>query len=168
MSSAEPTVTDQLVANAAAHRTHFAHADLPTAPQKHVALVVCMDSRIDVFALFGLEIGEAHVIRNAGGIVTDDVIRSLVISQRKLGTREVVLVHHTRCGMQTFRDDDLKDELQAETGIRPAWSPESFTDVRENVRQSILRVTTNPFVPHRDRVRGFVYDVETGGLEEVV
>ncbi|MCW2694093.1 MAG: carbonic anhydrase [Mycobacterium sp.] len=168
MSSAEPTVTDQLVANAAPHRTHFAHADLPTAPQKHVTLVVCMDSRIDVFALFGLEIGEAHVIRNAGGIVTDDVIRSLVISQRKLGTREVVLVHHTRCGMQTFRDDDLKDELQAETGIRPAWSPESFTDVRENVRQSILRVTTNPFVPHRDRVRGFVYDVETGGLEEVV
>jgi carbonic anhydrase len=168
MTSAESTVTDELVANAAAYREGFPHAGLPAVPSKHVALVVCMDCRIDVLALFGLQVGEAHVLRNAGGAVTDDVLRSLVISQRKLQTREVVLVHHTRCGMASFRDDDFKDELQAETGIRPAWSPEAFADAAEDVRQSIRRVTTNPFLPHRDRVRGFVYDVETGGLDEVV
>lgn len=138
------------------------------APVRHVAVVACMDARLDLFGLFGLEIGDAHLIRNAGGIVTDDVIRSLAISQRKLGTRSVVLVHHTGCGMQTFTDDELRAELLQETGYKPTWSPETFDDLDEDVRQSLRRVQASPFLPHKDDVRGFVFQVEDGSLREVL
>lgn len=138
------------------------------APVRHVAVVACMDARLDLFGLFGLETGDAHLIRNAGGIVTDDVIRSLAISQRKLGTRSVVLVHHTGCGMQTFTDDELRSELLQETGYKPTWSPETFDDLDEDVRQSLRRVKASPFLPHKDDVRGFVFQVEDGSLREVL
>jgi carbonic anhydrase len=137
------------------------------APVRHVAVVACMDARLDLFGLFGLNTGDAHLIRNAGGIVTEDVIRSLAISQRKLGTRSVVLVHHTGCGMQTFTDDELRNELLEETGYKPTWSPESFADLEEDVRQSLRRVAASPFLPHKDDVRGFVFQVEDGVLREV-
>ncbi len=136
-------------------------------PVRHVAVVACMDARLDLFEMFGLRTGDSHLIRNAGGIVTDDVIRSLAISQRKLGTRSVVLVHHTNCGMQTFTDDELRNELLAETGYKPAWSPESFVDLDEDVRQSLRRVLASPFLPHKDDVRGFVFEVDSGALREV-
>jgi carbonic anhydrase len=126
-----------------------------------------MDARLDLFGILGLEPGDAHVIRNAGGVATDDVIRSLTISQRKLGTREVILVHHTDCGMLTFTEDELRNELLAETGVKPPWSAEAFTDLDADVRSSMQRIRTSPFVPHRDHVRGFVYDVDTGALREV-
>ncbi len=142
--------------------------DQPLPPRLKLAVVACMDSRLDVFASLGLEIGDAHVIRNAGGVVTDDVIRSLVISQRKLGTEEIVLVHHTDCGALTFTDDELRGELLEETGQKPSWSPESFQDLDKDLRQSLERVRTNPFVPRRDQVRGFVFDVHSGELREVV
>lgn len=138
------------------------------APVRHVAVVACMDARLDLFGLFGLETGDAHLIRNAGGIVTEDVIRSLAISQRKLGTRSVVLVHHTGCGMQTFTDDELRAELLQETGYKPTWSPETFDDLDEDVRQSLRRVEASPFLPHKDDVRGFVFHVEDGSLREVL
>ena len=138
------------------------------APVRHVAVVACMDARLDLFGLFGLETGDAHLIRTAGGIVTEDVIRSLAISQRKLGTRSVVLVHHTGCGMQTFTDDELRAELLQETGYKPTWSPETFDDLDEDVRQSLRRVKASPFLPHKDDVRGFVFQVEDGSLREVV
>jgi carbonic anhydrase len=141
--------------------------DLPLPPRLRLAVVACMDSRLDIFASLGLAIGDAHVIRNAGGVVTDDVIRSLVISQRKLGTEEIILVHHTDCGALTFTDDELRNELLEETGQKPSWSPESFVDLDKDLRQSMERVRTNPFVPRRDRVRGFVFDVHTGELREV-
>src|SRR6185369_15442800 len=160
------SVTDELLANNARYAESF-HGPLPLPPSKHVAVVACMDARLNVYGLLGLHDGEAHVIRNAGGVVTDDEIRSLAISQRLLGTREIVLIHHTDCGMLTFADDDFKSGIQEETGLKPAWSAEAFADVRDDVRQSILRITTNPFVPHRDQVRGFVFDVATGRLEEV-
>lgn len=136
-------------------------------PRLRVAVVACMDARLDLFGLFGLHQGDVHLIRNAGGVVTDDVIRSLTISQRKLGTREVLLVHHTDCGMLTFGDDELREELQEETGLKPTWSPESFRDLDAAVRQSMERVRRSPFVPHRDAVRGFVLDVQDGRLREV-
>ncbi len=136
-------------------------------PRKRLAIVTCMDSRIDVFAALGLGVGEAHILRNAGGVITDDVIRSLAISQRKLGTREVMLIHHTDCGMQTLTDDGFRAELQEATGTAPAFAIESFTDAAADVRQSILRVRRSDFVPHRDVVRGFVYDVDTRLLREV-
>jgi carbonic anhydrase len=142
--------------------------DQPLPPRLKVAVVACMDSRLDIFASLGLEIGEAHVIRNAGGVVTDDVIRSLVISQRKLGTEEIILVHHTDCGALTFTDDQLRSELLEETGQKPSWSPESFQDLDKDLRQSMERVRTNPFVPRRDQVRGFVFDVHSGRLREVL
>lgn len=158
---------DELLANNAA----FA-ADLPTKhfdvrPSRRLAIVTCMDSRLDVFAALGLGDGEAHVLRNAGGVITDDVIRSLAVSQRRLGTREVMLIHHTDCGMQTLSDDSFRAELQQATGIAPAFAIESFSDVDADVRQSILRVRRSVFVPHRDSVRGFVYDVDTHRLREV-
>ncbi len=141
--------------------------DLPLPPQLKLAVVTCMDSRLDTFAGLGLDLGDAHIIRNAGGVVTDDVIRSLVISQRKLGTREIVLMHHTNCGALTFTDDELRDQLFDETGLKPSWSPESFKDLDADLRQSIERVRSDPFLPHRDSVRGFVFDVHTGELREV-
>jgi carbonic anhydrase len=132
-----------------------------------MAIVTCMDCRIDLAAALGLQVGEAHVIRNAGGVVTDDVIRSLAISQRKLGTREVMLIHHTKCGMQTITDDGFRAELLAETGMTPPFAIESFADVEEDVRQSVRRVRSSPFVPHRDQVRGYVYDIDTHTLTDV-
>ncbi len=143
-------------------------ADLPAKPSLRVAIVTCMDCRIDLSETLGLKTGEAHVIRNAGGAVTDDVIRSLAVSQRKLGTREVMLMHHTRCGMATFTEPEFKDELEAETGVRPAWSVETFTDLERSVRQSIQRIRKSPFLGLTESVRGFVKDIDTGALTEVV
>ncbi|MBW4718852.1 beta-class carbonic anhydrase [Saccharothrix obliqua] len=137
-------------------------------PSMQVAILTCMDSRIRVFEIFGLQQGEAHVLRNAGGVVTDDMLRSLALSQRKLGTREVLLVHHTNCGLELVTEDDFKDELEREAGMRPTWSVEAFREVKDSVRNSMNRLRHSPFVPHRDNVRGFVYDVHTGELTEVV
>lgn len=137
-------------------------------PSKHVAVVACMDARLDVYRILGLKDGEAHVIRNAGGVVTDDEIRSLAISQRLLGTREIILIRHTDCGMLTFTDDDFKPEIQDETGIKPEWAAESFADIREDVRQSLRRIQGSPFVTMHESLRGFVFDVATGRLDEVV
>jgi carbonic anhydrase len=136
-------------------------------PSRHVAVVACMDARLDVYRLLGLQVGEAHVVRNAGGVVTDDVIRSLAISQRLLGTTEIVLLHHTDCGMLTFADDDFRRQIEAETGIRPTWSAETFSDPEGDVRQSLARIAASPFLPHKESVRGFVVDVATGRLREV-
>jgi carbonic anhydrase len=141
------------------------HLDLQ--PSRQLAIVTCMDSRLDVFAALGLADGEAHVLRNAGGVITDDVIRSLAISQRRLGTREVMLIHHTDCGMLKVTDDGFRSELQEQTGVAPAFAIESFADIDADVRQSILRVRRSAFLPHRDTVRGFVYDVDTHRLREV-
>jgi carbonic anhydrase len=136
-------------------------------PSRNIAVIACMDARLNVYGILGLSEGEAHVIRNAGGVVTDDEIRSLAISQRLLGTREIILIHHTDCGMLTFTDDAFKRSIQDETGIKPGWSAESFTDLDEDVRQSMARIKASPFVPHKDAVRGFVFDVATGKLNEV-
>lgn len=160
------SVTDDLLANNARYAESFS-GPLPMPPGKHVAVVACMDARLDVYRMLGLAEGEAHVIRNAGGAVTDDEIRSLAISQRLLGTTEIILIHHTDCGMQTFTDDAFRADIQADTGIRPPWAAEAFADVDADVRQSIARIRTSPFVPHRDSVRGFVFDVATGRLTEV-
>jgi carbonic anhydrase len=160
------SVTDEYLANNAAYAEHFT-GPLPLPPSKQVAVVACMDARLNVYAILGLEEGEAHVIRNAGGAITDDQIRSLAISQRLLGTREIILIHHTDCGMLTFSDDDFKRSIQDETGIRPAWAAEAFPDLDEDVRQSIARIEASPFIPHKDAVRGFVFEVETGRLREV-
>ena len=160
------SVTDQLLENNEKYAASF-DGPLPLPPAKHVAVLACMDARLDVHDLLGLDEGDAHVIRNAGGVASDDAIRSLAISQRLLGTREIVLIHHTDCGMLTFTDDEFKAGIQEETGLKPAWSAEAFADVSADVRQSIARITANPFVPHRDQVRGFVFDVATGRLEEV-
>ncbi len=159
---------DELLANNAAYVATFADHDLALLPRRQLAVVACMDSRMDIFEMLGLAHGDAHVIRNAGGVVTDDVIRSLVLSQRLLGTREIILVHHTDCGMRRVIDDMLKDEIEAETGIRPAWAIESFKDPYQNVRQSIRRLQVNPFIHHKEHIRGFVYRVESGQLVEVV
>ena len=158
---------DQLLENNQAFAAGLAARHLEVEPQRHLAVVTCMDSRLDVFAALGLGHGEAHVVRNAGGVVTDDVIRSLAISQRRLGTREVMLIHHTDCGMQKLTDDGFRLELQEATGIAPAFAIESFGDPEEDVRQSIRRVRTSPFLPYRKVVRGFVYDVDTHRLSEV-
>ena len=160
------SVTDQLLENNEKYAASF-EGPLPLPPAKHVAVLACMDARLDVHDLLGLEEGDAHVIRNAGGVATDDAIRSLAISQRLLGTREIVLIHHTDCGMLTFTDDDFKAGIQKETGLKPAWSAEAFDDAADDVRQSLGRITANPFIPHRDQVRGFIFDVATGRLEEV-
>jgi carbonic anhydrase len=136
-------------------------------PGLHLAVVACMDARLNVYALLGLEEGQAHVIRNAGGVVSDDVLRSLVISQRLLGTSEVILIHHTECGMLTFTDDQVKADIEAETGLRPHFALEAFPDLERDIRQSIARIKASPFLPHKDSVRGFIYDVHTGQLQEV-
>lgn len=160
-------VTDELLQNNTNYAESFDKADLPTPPGKNVAVVACMDARLDVYRMLGLTEGEAHVIRNAGGVVTDDVIRSLTISQRLLSTREIVLIHHTDCGMLSFSDDEVKQQIQEDVGIKPGFAMEAFSDLEEDVRQSIRRIQTSPFVPHKDNVRGFVYEVETGRLREV-
>jgi len=160
------SATDELLANNQRYADGFT-GPLPLPPAKGVAVVACMDARLNVYAMLGLEEGQAHVIRNAGGVITDDEIRSLAISQRLLGTREIILIHHTDCGMLTFTDDDFKAAIQADTGIRPAWSAEAFSDLDADVRQSIARIKASPFIPQKDSVRGFVFDVATGKLNEV-
>jgi len=160
------SVTDEYLANNARYAESFS-GPLPMPPSKQIAIVACMDARLNVYGLLGLGDGEAHVIRNAGGVVTDDEIRSLAISQRLLGTREIMLIHHTDCGMLTFTDDAFKRSIQDDTGIKPAWGAEAFPDLGEDVRQSIARIKASPFVPHKDSIRGFVFDVATGRLNEV-
>jgi carbonic anhydrase len=156
-----------LVTNAGRYAASFAKGGLPMPPALHVAVVACMDARLNPYGLLGLSEGDAHVIRNAGGVVTDDVIRSLTISQRLLGTTEIILIHHTDCGMLTFRDDEVKAQIEADTGLRPPFALEAFGDVDADVRQSIARVKASPYVPHKDSLRGFVFEVETGRLREV-
>jgi carbonic anhydrase len=160
------STTDDLLANNARYAETFT-GPLPLPPAKHIAVVACMDARLNVYAILGLAEGEAHVIRNAGGVVTDDEIRSLAISQRLLGTTEILLIHHTDCGMLTFTDDQFKRTIQDETGVKPSWAAEAFPDLDEDVRQSIARIKASPFIPHKDSVRGFVFDVATGKLHEV-
>lgn len=162
------TVTDELLSNNETYAATFDKGDLPMPPGKQTAVVACMDARLNVYGILGLQEGEAHVIRNAGGVVTDDAIRSLVISQRLLGTKEVILIHHSDCGMLTFTDDAVKRQIQDEVGIKPEFALEAFPDLDEDVRQSVGRIKANPFIPHKDDVRGFVYEVETGKLREVV
>ena len=161
------TVIDELLENASAYAETFDKGALTLPPARRVAIVACMDARLDPQALLGLEEGDAHVIRNAGGVITDDEIRSLAISQRLLGTEEIMLIHHTDCGMLTFHDDDFKAQIQKDTGIKPEWAAEAFDDLEEDVRQSIARIKASPFIPHKESVRGFVYDVATGSLDEV-
>lgn len=159
--------TDQLLEHAATYERSFDKGELPMPPALGVAVIACMDARINVYGLLGLREGDAHVIRNAGGVVTDDVIRSLAISQRLLGTREVVLIHHADCGMRTFANDQFAEQIESDTGIRPAWSPEAFKDSAADVRQSVNRIQASPFVVHKDTVSGFVYDDKTGGMQRV-
>jgi carbonic anhydrase len=161
------TTTDDLLQRNAAYAETFSKGDLGLPPARKVAVLACMDARLDVHQILGLEPGDAHVIRNAGGVATDDAIRSLVISQRLLGTDEVILIHHTDCGMLTFTDDDVKGQIEADTGIRPPFALEAFRDLEADVRQSIARIVASPFVPRKDRVRGFIYDVRSGRLTEV-
>jgi carbonic anhydrase len=161
------SVTDELLRNAEQYAAGFDKGDLPLPPAKHVAVLACMDARLNPYGILGLQEGDAHVIRNAGGVVTDDEIRSLAISQRLLGTDEIILIHHTDCGMLTFTDDEFRAQVQADTGIKPNWSCETFADLEEDVRQSIARIKNSPFIPKKDSVRGFVYDVATGKLDEV-
>jgi carbonic anhydrase len=161
------SVTDELLQNNAAYAEAFKKGDLPLPPAKGVAVVACMDARLDVHKILGLGEGDAHVIRNAGGVITDDEIRSLTISQRLLGTREIVLIHHTDCGMLTFSDEELRAQIHEEVGMKPHFSMESFSDLEEDVRQSIARIEHSPFIAHKDAVRGFIYEVETGRLREV-
>ena len=158
---------DELVENATLYGKSFDRGDLPLPPAKHVAVVACMDARLNPYGLLGLDEGDAHVIRNAGGVITDDEIRSLAISQRLLGTEEIMLIHHTDCGMLTFSDDDFRRDVQRDTGVKPEWAAEAFDDLDEDVRQSIARIEASPFIPHKDGIRGFVYDVQTGALREV-
>ena len=160
------SVTDELLANNARYAQAFT-GPLPLPPARHLAVVACMDARLDVYRLLGINEGEAHVIRNAGGVVTDDAIRSLAISQRLLGTKEIILIHHTDCGMLTFTDDDFKRSIQEETGVKPPWSAEAFPDLAEDVRQSLRRIENSPFVTKHESSRGFIFDVATGKLEEV-
>jgi carbonic anhydrase len=161
------SITDELIANNEAYAASFDKADLPMPPGKKTAVVACMDARLNVYGMLGLSEGDAHVIRNAGGVVTDDEIRSLAISQRLLGTEEIILIHHTDCGMLTFTDDQFKNSIEEETGIKPEWAAEAFGDLDQDVRQSIARIKASPFLPKKDSVRGFVYEIETGKLREV-
>ncbi len=161
------SVTDQLLENAERYAEGFDKGDLPLPPGKGVAVVACMDARLNPYGILGLEEGDAHVIRNAGGVITDDEIRSLAISQHLLGTSEVVLIHHTDCGMLTFTDDQFADQLEQAAGERPGWSANTFADLDGDVRESIRRIEDSPFIPNKDNVRGFVYEVETGRLREV-
>jgi carbonic anhydrase len=161
------STTDDLLRNAEAYAESFDKGDLPLPPARKLAVLACMDARLNPYALLGLQEGDAHIIRNAGGVVTDDGIRSLAISQRLLGTEEIVLIHHTDCGMRTFTDDAFKRSIQDETGIKPEWAAEAFDDLDEDVRQSLARIRASPFIPRKDSVRGFVYEVESGRLREV-
>jgi carbonic anhydrase len=161
------SVTDELIRNNENYARSFKKGDLAMPPSRRVAVLACMDARLDTHKILGLEEGEAHVIRNAGGVATDDAIRSLVISQRLLGTQEIILIHHTDCGMLTFKDDDVKGKIESETGIRPAFALEAFASPEGDVKQSIARIQASPFVPNKSSVRGFVYDVKTGRLNEV-
>jgi carbonic anhydrase len=161
------STTDDLLRNAESYAARFDKGSLPMPPARQVAVVACMDARLNPFGLLGLQEGDAHVIRNAGGVVSDDVVRSLTISQRLLGTREIILIHHTDCGMLTFKDDPVKDQIEADTGIRPSFALEAFPDAERDVAQSIARIAASPFIPHTDQVRGFVYDVSSGRLREV-
>jgi carbonic anhydrase len=159
-------VTDDLLSRNKSYAEGSA-GPVPLRPALRLAVVACMDSRLDVFGALGLAVGDAHVIRNAGGVVTDDVVRSLVISQRLLGTEEIILIHHTDCGMVRFTDDELKSAIEKDTGIRPPWATEAFADIDGDVRQSIARVKASPFIPHKEYVRGFVFDIATRMLREV-
>lgn len=161
------STTDDLIANNASYAEAFDKADLPMPPGKKVAVIACMDARVNVYGALGLSEGDAHVIRNAGGVVTDDEIRSLAISQRLLGTEEIILIHHTDCGMLTFQDADFRDAIEQDTGVRPPWASEAFADLEGDVRESIARINASPFIPNKGSVRGFVYEVETGKLREV-
>ena len=161
------STTDELLANNEAYVASFDKGGLPMPPGKKLAVLACMDARLNVYGMLGLSEGDAHVIRNAGGVVTDDEIRSLAISQRLLGTEEIILIHHTDCGMLTFTDDDFKKSIREETGIKPEWAAEAFSDLDTDVRQSIARIKASPFIPKKDSVRGFVYEVESGRLREV-
>lgn len=161
------STTDELLANARSYAASFTKGDLPLPPGRKVAVLACMDARLNPYGLLGLQEGDAHVIRNAGGVVTEDEIRSLAISQRLLGTEEIILIHHTDCGMLTFTDEDFKRSVQDDVGIKPAWATEAFSDLDEDVRQSLARIKASPFIPHKESLRGFVYDVHTGALREV-
>jgi carbonic anhydrase len=161
------SVTDELLRNAEEYADKFDRGDLALPPAKRVAILACMDARLNPYALLGLNEGDAHVIQNAGGVVTDDEIRSLAISQRLLGTEEIILIHHTDCGMLTFDDGEFRREIERETGLKPQWSAETFDDLDGDVRQSIARIKASPFIPRKENVRGFVYDVKTGRLQEV-
>ncbi len=161
------TTTTELLHNNEAYESAFDKSDLPMPPGRGVAVVACMDARLDVYQILGLELGEAHVIRNAGGVVSEDVIRSLLISQRLLGTQEIILIHHTDCGMLTFQDHEVKDQILADTGARPHFALEAFPDADDDIRQSIVRLKANPFIDNKDHIRGFVFDVKTGGLTEI-
>ena len=160
------STTDSLLRNNERHASNFQKGHLPLPPAKRLAVVACMDARLDVHKILGLDEGDAHVFRNAGGVITDDAIRSLTISQRLLGTNEIILIHHTDCGMLTFKDDDVKAQIEDDTGIRPAFALEAFPELEADVRQSIARIEASPFIPHKT-VRGFVYDVKSGKLNEV-
>ena len=159
--------TDDLLHNNARYVDTFSDHGLELSPRRHLAVVACMDSRMDIFQMLGLAHGDAHVIRNAGGVVTDDVVRSLVVSQRLLGTREIILVHHTDCGLQKITEDGMKRQIELETGIKPWWALEAFADPHEDVRQSMSRLRHSPFIAHKEHIRGFVYDVDNGRLLEV-
>ena len=161
------TVTDELLHNAEAYAVDFDKADLPLPPRRKIAVLTCMDARLNPYGLLGLSEGDAHVIRNAGGVVTDDEIRSLAISQRLLGTEEILLIHHTDCGMLTFTDDEFRRSVRDDVGIEPEWAAEAFSDVDEDVRQSLARIHASPFIPRKHSVRGFVYEVDSGRLREV-
>jgi carbonic anhydrase len=161
------STTDELLRNAEAYADAFDKGDLPLPPARKIAVLACMDARLNPYGILGLKEGDAHVMRNAGGVVTDDEIRSLAISQRLLGTEEIILIHHTDCGMLTFTDDDFKRSIQDDVGIKPEWAVETFADLDEDVRQSVARIKASPFIPRKDSVRGFVYEVETGRLREV-
>ncbi len=162
------TVTDELLANAARYASTFDKGALPLPPAKQIAIVACMDARLNPYGLLGLSEGDAHVIRNAGGVITADELRSLAISQRLLGTKEIVLIHHTDCGMLTFTDDAFRAQVLAETGVKPAWAAEAFDDLDTDVRQSVARIQAEPAIPLKDDIRGFVYDVTNGTLREVL
>lgn len=161
------STTDELLKNNKAYTEKFDKGDLPMPPGRKIAIVACMDARLDVYRMLGITEGDAHVIRNAGGVITDDVIRSLAISQRLLGTEEIMLIHHTDCGMLTFRDDDLRAQIEEETGIRPPFAMDAFSDPTDDVRQSMRRIAATPFIPKKEDMRGFVFDVKTGRLNEV-
>jgi carbonic anhydrase len=161
------SATDELLQNNQAYAAGFDKGELPLPPAKKLVVVACMDARLNVYGMLGLQEGDAHVIRNAGGVVTDDEIRSLAISQRLLGTEEIILIHHTDCGMLTFTDDQFKASIEEDTGIKPEWAAEAFPDLEADVRQSIARIKASPFIPRKDSIRGFVYEVESGRLREV-